>query len=39
MVTVVFDGWDDVSSFNAVRGPYVALVDGLVNNILGASWS
>ena len=39
MAAVVFDGWADVSSFNAVRGPDVALVDGLMNNNLGDRWS
>ena len=38
MASVVFDGLANVTAFNAVRVPDVALVDGLMNNNLGARW-
>ena len=39
MATVVFDGWSDVPAFDAVGGPAVTLVYGLINDNLGDRWS
>ena len=36
MAKVVFDGWANVPTLNEMRGPAVALVDGIMNNNLGA---
>ena len=37
--TVLFNGWASVPDFNALGVPDAALVDGLMNDNLGARWS